>query len=151
MSVRRVGVEGTGHSVMSIPKLFPYRWKYMIQCGSVVTRFIFFKILTADIGWIAQEGEPWGTYCEFEVWPVFYIDNCAAAPNHSVYALCKWETALQCNAVSHWLWRIRRMIPGAVSNIVLNLTALRIGPNDAGKGDCAVKWTIWIVNAVATN
>ena len=79
MSVRRVGVEGTGHSVMSIPKLFPYRWKYMIQCGSVVTRFIFFKILTADIGWIAQEGEPWGTYCDFEVWPVFYIDNFAAA------------------------------------------------------------------------
>ena len=46
---------------------------------------IFSKILTIDTTQLAREGEIWGVFCEFKVWPMNYHGRCLALYNIMLY------------------------------------------------------------------
>ena len=73
-------------------------WPHLVQIMAWCQKVSF---------WIIFSGIPEKVYES-----LFKENDCR---DHSEYAPSQWVTALQCNAISHWLGVYIRMIPGTIS------------------------------------
>ena len=61
-----------------------------LEHGSIVTQWIFSKILAIDVPHLSHKGKMWDVFCDFEFWFLFCFSCCNAVCNIKSY----W-TALQ--------------------------------------------------------
>ena len=73
-----------------------------LQCGAIITRSIFSKILTIDIALLASEGEIWGVSSEFTLCSMLHFNHYSVLCN-----IVSYWTALQWHpiVVSHRIFR----------------------------------------------